>query len=330
MSQRIIVGACLIFAACAVGLIVTSSAGKRSFSEEGNLNEIVWAKKFASNAEDAYEKFKETYADAAFSTQHKNAHIIGGLLYNSAGLPGISICDESFAFGCYHGFFGRVIADKGTGIIPDLAQNCRKRYGTHSTGCEHGIGHGIMEYTGRARLLDGLELCKATNQTHELYGCTSGLFMEYNSSMTFQNGNVYVDKRPIDMKDLLAPCDSMVPAPYRTSCYFEIPLWWKAQFDTDDEKIGNLCAGAQTQAERNACYRGWGTAVAENADHNPALAKKTCGLIRDSSGRDVCALGVASRFFPAGYSQAAQEMCDGLSGSLAQECSSLSPAGTSL
>ena len=278
---------------------------------------------------DAYKEFVREYTPTPFTTQHTAAHLMGILLYQKMGISGVAVCDASFAFGCYHGFFGRVIADKGVAVVPDLAENCRKQFGAQSTGCEHGIGHGIMEYTGRAKLMEGLELCKDTKQVNELYGCTSGLFMEYNSAMKFRDGVAYTDERLLDMKNPLAPCDS-VPTPYRTSCYFEIGLWWKGQLGTDYEKIGNLCTKAGTQPERDACYRGWGTVVAESVDHDSAEAKKVCGLIHASFGTDTCLLGVASRFFPAGYPQAGQEICTALSGSLARECLSLAPQNAAL
>lgn len=330
MSQTNIIWVAVLLAACAAGILVASPLQQNPPPEAGTPDQATWSKKVAENAASAYDEFKREYASAPFAAQHETAHTIGILLYTSSGLSGISICDESFAFGCYHGFFGRVIADKGAGVVPDLAKKCREQYGAQGTGCEHGIGHGIMEYTGRDKLLEGLELCKKTGQVNELYGCTSGLFMEYNRLMTFRDGAASVDERPIDMKDPLAPCNSIVPAPYRTSCYFEIGLWWKGQLGADYETIGNLCTKAATQAERNACYRGWGTVVAESVDHNPAEAKKTCGLIRAPSGADMCTLGVASRFFPAGYPEAGRKMCAGLSGTLAQECSSLSPQDSSL
>ena len=280
-------------------------------------------------ADNAYKEFVDEYASVPFAEQHPAAHIIGKMLYKQSGISGLTVCDPSFAFGCYHGFFGRVIADRGTGIIPLLADSCRKRYGANSTGCEHGIGHGIMEYTGRSGLLEALQLCKGTEQANELYGCTSGLFMEYNSSMVFRDGVAYTDERPLDMKNPLAPCDT-VPTPYRTSCYFEIGLWWKGQMGADYEKIGNLCTEAATGPERDACYRGWGTVVAESVGHTPAEAKRVCGLIRAPFGADTCALGVASRFFPAGYPQAAQEMCAELSVPLANECKKLLSSDTPL
>lgn len=330
MSRANVIWATGILIVCGFGLLGTLLLWKSPAAGTAAPNRVVWAKQIASNAVGTYDEFKKNYADAPFATQHESAHIIGAVLYESKGIGGILICDESFAFGCYHGFFGRVIADKGTSIIPELAENCRGRFGAQSTGCEHGIGHAIMEYTGRTKLLEALELCEQTKQANELYGCTSGLFMEYNSSMVFKEGVAYSDLRPFDTKDPLAPCDSSVPTPYRTSCYFEIGLWWKGQLGTDYEKIGNLCAKADLQTERDACYRGWGTVVAESVDHNPAEAKRVCDLIHDSSGAAVCALGVASRFFPAGYPQAAQEICTTLSGSLARECLSLSPANTTL
>ncbi len=298
-------------------------------STRGNLTQ--WTNRASVvGANEAYKEFTNEYRDAPFSTQHAAAHAIGNLLYDSVGLSGIAICDESFAFGCYHGFFGRVLSDKGTSIIPVLADSCREQYGKNSTGCEHGIGHGIMEYAGRENLSDALKLCAETKQSHELYGCTSGLFMEYNNAMMFRGGEAYTDMRPYDAKNPLAPCNTTVPAEYRTSCYFEIALWWKDNLGNDFENIGNMCAQADSQPEQDACYQGWGTVVAESVDHSPDEAERLCGLIHDSHGVAICALGAASRFFPAGYPQAGQQMCAKLPGPLASQCRSFSTPKTLL
>lgn len=306
---------------CAIIWILVTD-GQRPAQPKTNLPDLAeWTQKIKDNPKEAYNEFKKEYADSTFNIQHEAAHIVGALLYTTLGNSGIAICDQSFAFGCYHGFFGRVIADKGPGIVPELADSCRKQFGkNNSSGCEHGIGHGIMEYTGRGDLLEGLSWCKKTQQLNPLYGCTSGLFMEYNNAIAFTKKGIVPDQRIMDPKNPLAPCNTVVPQEFRASCYFEIALWWKGVFGKEYEKIGNLCAQADTQKERDFCYEGWGTVLAENVNHNPDNGRTDCKLIHDPHGADVCTFGMASRFFSSGYQESGNALCAMLSGTLQKEC----------
>lgn len=275
------------------------------------------------DAADEYATFKAEYAEKPFAAQHLAAHRMGQKLYEELGIEGFGVCDESFAFGCYHAFFGGAITDKGTLIVSELADACRKRFGDNSTGCEHGIGHGLIEQFGREGLLEALALCDATRQNMPLFGCTGGVFMEYNSAVTFPDGNAIVNVREPDQGNLHAPCTD-VPEKYRTSCYFEIGLWWKQVLGSDYARIGNMCRAAATESERDACARGWGTVIAENVEYDPEKAGEHCGTIDDVQLADACKLGVAMRFFGTGtHDGGGLRMCDLIRGGLAQECKSL-------
>lgn len=269
---------------------------------------------------EAYEEFKKGYADAPFEDQHGNAHLIGDLLYRIAGIDGLSVCDESFAFGCYHSFFGAFLADHGTASVNELAEACREKFGDADTGCTHGIGHGIMEALGRENLLEALELCEASGQTNPLYGCTSGLFMEYNDAIVVDESGIRAEvRRPGG--DLREPCRSGVPERHKASCYYELALWWRHLFGDDFEKVGNLCGTVEEDAYRDLCYRGWGTTVAENSSYAAENVVRICGLIQDEEGAAWCASGAALRFVGTGEHRAeAEKLCARLSGEPAADC----------
>ena len=273
----------------------------------------------------AYTEFKDELArqQSSQSERHARMHEFGAALYDSKGIDGIGVCDAMYDFGCYHGFFSRAVSDVGDSVIPKLAEACRTKFGKNSTGCEHGIGHGIMEYVGAAGLLRGLSLCEGTHQANPLYGCTSGLFMEYNTPMTYIDGTVRMAIRPFTPLHPRAPCDSVVPARFRSSCYFEISAWWGHVF-ADDEKAGNLCTQNSTETEKRSCWLGWGTVVAEQARYDADRAKPVCALIRDAQGRQDCMLGVAMRLFALkGYEKEAENICSGLSGDDVAVCAKL-------
>jgi len=276
-----------------------------------------------ADAAGEYARFKIEFAEKPFTEQHLAAHRMGQRLYDELGIEGFGVCDETFAFGCYHAFFGGAIHDRGAEVVPELAAACRERFGNNSTGCEHGIGHGLIEHFGRERLEKALELCGTTKQKHPLFGCTGGVFMEYNSAVTFPDGSAIVDVRKPDAQNLHAPCTD-VRKEYRTSCYFEIGLWWKQVLGKDYTRIGNMCADAASAGERDACARGWGTVVAETVAYDPEEADALCGAIHDASLVDACTLGVAMRFFGTGsHDGEGLRMCDLIRGGLAEECKSL-------
>ncbi len=307
----------VIVAASAIFFIFYFFSNK---NENGTESSVLANRIDVVGGEKAYQEFVRDYASKPFDKQHEGAHIMGLLLYEKMGIEGFSACDSSFAFGCYHSFFGRALAEGGTDIISKLALGCRSRYGEMGTGCEHGIGHGIMEYVGSGKLTYALELCDKTLQKNPLFGCTSGVFMEYNDPTTFENGIVYRKMRPINPDNLQEPCDT-VPEKYRTSCYFEIPLWWKNVLGKNYEKIGNLCDKATGKEEKEACFKGWGTVVAENVDYDPTRARDICNMINNKRGAMFCQLGVALRFFGTGkHKEEGKEMCGYLDKDLAIEC----------
>lgn len=298
----------ILIALAVLGFAATAWHAYSAKRPASTLSRAQWAQKISHDPRGAYAEFKKEYADAPFASQHLAAHVIGAILYDTVGTSGINICDESFAFGCYHSFFARAIADSGVAAAPKFANACRSEYGKNSTGCEHGIGHGLMEFYGRANLDKALAVCAQIGQADPLFGCSSGVFMEYNASIVIDGERTYVDQRSFDAKDPTAPCDS-VPTRFRPSCYFEIGLWWKDVLGLDFEKIGAMCGMAPAGDERAACYRGWGTVVAENVDHSAENAAAACGRIRDPLGVAECATGVASRFAPAGYPAEAAKVC---------------------
>lgn len=71
----------------------------------------------AAGPQKAYDEFKAVYQNDPFEIQHNAAHVMGRALYEKAGLDGFSICDATFAFGCYHAFLGLAIHEKGVGHL---------------------------------------------------------------------------------------------------------------------------------------------------------------------------------------------------------------------
>lgn len=243
----------------------------------------------------AYKEFKRVYSKAPFTMQHPAAHVFGALLYRHEGLSGFLVCDSDFSFGCYHGYFGSAVAGSGVDVIGELDKKCIDLYGPYGTGCQHGIGHGVMEYMGDD--IDGaLALCARTTQLEPLFGCTSGVFMEYNTPINFSLTDTVQKPRSFDPEHPFEPCVSVVRK-YRTSCYFEIGLWWKQMLGGDFAQVGALCGRIEDEDEREACYLGVGGVAAPTADFDiPSLAA-LCEKMPTREGALLCSAGASWTFW---------------------------------
>lgn len=233
---------------------------KISYSDsDPAYNRAYWTQEIArKGAAAAYQEFKEKDADAPMGRQHFAAHVVGNLIAAAQGPAGITICDSSFGFGCYHGFFAQVIATGGTSLISTLDAACVAAYGKLGTGCQHGIGHGILEYVGYGKVNEALALCKQTTQLVPLLGCTSGVFMEYNFPLSGPADALVPSTRQLDTADRYAPCTS-VPADNKDSCYFELGQWTRITLN-DYEKVDQFCGGLTGSARRH-CYLGVGAII---------------------------------------------------------------------
>lgn len=223
-------------------------------------------------AENTYQYFKKENMKEVYGKRHLNAHIFGELLFQKMGPDGMAICDTTFTFGCYHGVILYAIASQGSAILPTLNTICIKKNGPSETGCRHGIGHGILDYLGSNKIIDALNLCN-TFQTTALFGCTQGVFMEYNNPAIFEDGTmVKSSTRVLNPEKPMEPCTS-VPELYRPSCYFEIGEWWDEVFHKDYKKLGDLCGLLDNVDENAACFLGIGRSIGEMNNYDPSLVK---------------------------------------------------------
>lgn len=259
---------------------------------------------------DAYRAFKETYAHSEFDRAHNAAHIFGESLFDVLGIGGVRVCDQNFNFGCYHGFFTKAVGAEGLQVVAELDGACREF--ESPTACQHGIGHGILEYVGHTRLADALEACKKTHQPDPLAGCTSGVFMEYNVPLSVSgDGSFALAARPLENPDEpYAPCPK-VSEEFRSSCYHELPQWWAQVYGKDFKKLGDLCAEAGDYAR--SCFEGLGNILASFAEYDAQKAIEFCGVITDAGGKTECLLNSSwSVFNEGGDARGASEVCEKL------------------
>lgn len=248
-------------------------------------------------AQAAYGEFKKEYQDSNLNTQHTAAHLIGEVLYEKVGIRGLAICDATFSFGCYHSFFGDALTEKGIGVVSELDKVCVDSFGELGTGCQHGIGHGLVEYLGRKDLLAALDGCLSTTQRNPLFGCTDGVFMEYNIGINFGLGKAETAVREFTPENPYEPCNTIVPGRFRTSCYFEIAHWWKQVLNADYKRIGVLCSGIERNNESEACFVGIGSVIAATTSFDVEATIADCERMPKGEGILLCKSGASWAFF---------------------------------
>lgn len=288
----------LLFVVFSFGLLVSTSYSPYD-PTDSNYNRDHWEQELeAKPADGVYQSFKNRNTQAKFETQHFAAHVFGEVLYDRFNLEGINVCDQSFNFGCYHGFFGIAVATQGISIIKNLDTICGKLPNEDTAACRHGIGHGILENLGSEKLSDALQECLKTTQPNPFAGCTSGVFMEFNIPIRFYDGQFHSVPRELNQADPFEPCNN-VDEQFRESCYHELPQWWSQVMGQDYRTLGEMCASVTVQNYSRACFIGIGTIVAPNADFEPYNTLYGCNRIRDERGAYLCRASAAwhvSRF----------------------------------
>ncbi len=266
---------------------------------------------------EAYAEMKRSYAKSSPDTQHNTSHLFGESLYALLKGEGISTCDPTFNFGCYHGFFTAAVKNEGIDSVSALDRVCQASLRPNV--CQHGLGHGILEYLGHTNLSEALEKCALTYQPDPIAGCTSGVFMEYNVPLTVSGDALSVSARPLgDPEKPYEPCTD-VAEKFRGSCYHELAQWWNQVYGGDFERMGTLCAAAPEEYG-NVCFAGIGNVAGPSAHYNTGNAEIICRMMPDG-GRDTCLQNAAWAFSSnVGDRAGGKELCERVSPENRERC----------
>jgi len=204
---------------------------------------------------------------------HLLAHGVGDILYRQQGLGGIKVCTHDFRNACSHSIVIGLFVERGEAALPEIAQACYQAPGGSGayTMCFHGLGHGILAYTGY-KLEEAIEICKKTGTESYNYEesaqCISGSIMEIINGVhdraLWERQHVKYFKQ----EDLLYPCSGeLIPEHAKVLCYLYLTphLFDVAgnMFHPTPEVIGRafqLCNRLPQSdfANRDACYGGFG------------------------------------------------------------------------
>lgn len=158
---------------------------------------------------------------------HLLGHAIGDELYKQYGKDAIAHCTDEFRNACPHTVVVGLLLDHGEAALSDIAASCEKApggLGAYSM-CFHGLGHGVLAYTGYD-LEATIPLCKkaadAGKRSADAYPqCVGGAVME-----TIAGGGhdreawERMRTRFLSTTDPLSPCNAaFMPEEARGYCY---------------------------------------------------------------------------------------------------------------
>ncbi|XKT74463.1 MAG: hypothetical protein ACJKTH_03850 [Patescibacteria group bacterium UBA2163] len=294
--RRFAIFGVLIIVGMFIGTFLTADSHPIYSIESESYNRAYWDTRINKvGAQDAFSEFKKKNQVAPFERRHLSTHIIGELFYEHEGVAGIRYCDASFSFGCFHGFFGRAISEEGVSVISELDTQCVNAYSVLGTGCQHGIGHGIMEYVGYESVSKALELCAKTTQVTQLLGCTSGVFMEYNTPLVVGPDGEIPKPREFNKNDPYTPCTE-VDEVFRESCYFELGQWFLRMLNNNIQQQKAVCGDIASSIYRERCFMGIGSNLAPSTEYNAPRVREHCAAF-GSLGEVACLAGASWSFY---------------------------------
>ncbi len=259
-----------------------------------------------SGAKVAYELVKERYLNDPVKA-HDLAHLTGLLAYEEQGASGFAVCDNNFAFGCYHGLFEALIRKEGDKGINLARQACHSLSpGGRVVSCLHGIGHGIMGFQGQ--LDKALAECEAFPFNEQIY-CFDGSYMEYYAGVMEERAkglNISLDKPWEFCLGKLGASQSQCVRNHTLFLLYQGPDTRKAVIESCDQLASSL---------KSFCVESVGLFAAQTASGKPQVAQEICGgFLSHSDDQAVCQIASAGEFVFQGRGiSLSQEVCRGLS-----------------
>lgn len=273
--------------------------------------------------EQAYEFFAKEYQVYPQGPVHELAHWIGIEIFKREGLEGVLFCDESYSWGCHHGFVIQALAEEGEGILEKVEDACKKGDSMSIGGCIHGIGHGVLSIRGYdlSDLLSALSSCDLLSTPEVAEGCYNGVFMEYNLK-TMEvieaapgEGEKFV--RDFNPENPFAPCDALAPT-YQKQCYAELPEWWRIVLGGDFKKMSSLCASVETKYAEE-CFKGIGVMTPIVTNYQPEEIDQLCRLSPNAATKALCIYGAVEVFIH-DKKEEPLRLCNFLDGGRRQNC----------
>src|SRR5262245_3663844 len=221
---------------------------------------------------------------------HRIAHAIGaGALSHYDGNVGQAFVAgrPSCKSGYYHGILERAFlgidqSQLGASARKFCASQEVRKSDFIAYQCVHGLGHGLMIYTGYDLPLS-LHTCDKLANGWDATGCTGGVFMEnYQSSYG-------VTSRWLKQKALIYPCNS-VAEKYKYYCYDLVTARILPKVDYNWRKAAAWCRRSEPKWVP-VCFQSMGRDASGFTRLDPARIIKICSKAKDMATQCIYAAG---------------------------------------
>lgn len=202
-----------------------------------------------------------------------------------AFIEGTPVC----ASGYYHGIIERAFLGQPTDKLGVVArQMCTDSQIAKQTfllyQCIHGLGHGLMIYTGYDLPLS-LKTCKGLETDFDKISCSGGVFME-NFSSSYGVTSKYLRKN-----DPIYPCNAAISNPYKGQCYGLVTSNLLKVTGYDQRKTAAGCRRSEP-AWVGTCFESFGRDASGIAGRSAAKARASCALAGNEDNERDCLYGV--------------------------------------
>lgn len=269
--------------------------------------EINMMKKIAERqgVQTAYDTLKKNWG-AKPAHAHDLAHAVGALAEAKLGMSGFSMCDSSFAFGCYHGFLEALLKKHGASAISRAEDECLALVlSGNSVSCIHGIGHGVM--ASSIDISQALAACNRVIQSNRSY-CYDGVFMEYFSGT--------MQKQAVDARDPWKFCLGQSERHQRECVRNNTMFLLHADIAQTPYR---MCADLPKNLSEE-CVHTTGLFAGQSALGDPTAAKDICKKFESGSDQASCAIAAAQEFAFEGYITTAPIVCATFAASWNTQC----------
>ncbi|HEV3408103.1 MAG TPA: cytochrome c [Gaiellaceae bacterium] len=148
--------------------------------------------------------------------------------------------------------------------------------------CVHGLGHGLMIYTGYD-MPASLRVCDELATSWDQTSCTGGVFMENISS------SYGVKSRWLKDDDLIYPCNTVAER-HKYYCYVMVTSRILPAVGYDWKRTADLCRDSETDWIAT-CFQSLGRDASGNTRQNPREIAKICRVAGDMERE--CVYGAA-------------------------------------
>jgi hypothetical protein len=88
----------------------------------------------------------------------------------------------------------------------------------------------------------------------------------------------------------------MVPKRFEQACYFEQPQWWNQVLGHDYARLGAYCGAVSDTLSREACFRGFGSIAASDAEYDVGASIAICNYMPGAHNVHLCLQGASWGF----------------------------------